>query len=253
MKTKIIERKSSPRIIATKKFIALIVTCMFTVTLLNAQTPAPNGLAAPPPPPGLQPGIQAPPPAPDNQQLQQVSTYKGNVVKMNLNDDYVYDGFYMLNNGDSVLVKFPPHLGTQITGAVKTGSSVSVSGVMNVSPIGVKEIRMISITSGSNTIADTAAPMATQPLETYTNGNGKITQLQTNREGMVNGLIVDNKTVLRIPPHIANQLQSIAQLNSSVAYTGMKKTSSNGEVSAGDYMIVHCRTITINGQQYLVQ
>lgn len=159
--------------------------------------------------------------------------------------------FFVLNNGDSLLLKFPPHLGTQITAAVKTGSSVSVNGVMNISPSGTKEIKMISITSGNKIFANTATAILT--TESYITGNGKITQLQTNREGIVNGLIVDNKTILRIPLHVANQLQSMAQLNSSVAYTGMKKTSTNGEVSAGDYAIVHCKTITINGQQYLVQ
>lgn len=119
--------------------------------------------------------------------------------------------------------------------------------------MGEKEVRMINLTSGSNTITDTTTPPAMPPVETYITGKGKITQLQTNREGMVNGLVVDNKTILRVPPPVAIQLNTIAQKNASIAYTGMKKASNRGEVSAADYTIVNCKTIMVNGQQYIVQ
>ncbi len=244
----------------SKALLAVFAGSLIMASTVQAQNAVQNNRLTPPPPPPvngapapppLPPGTMAPPPP--QQPLQPVTTYKGTVVKFATNDDYVYDGFYLSGNGDSLLVKFPPHLGTQITGAVKTGATVSVNGVMNVAPMGEKEIRMISIAAGGKTIADTASPAATPPAETYVSGNGKITQLQTNREGVVNGLIVDGKTILRIPPHIANQLSPVAKTNASVAYTGMKKAAKNGEVSTAEYAIVHCKTITINGSQYLVQ
>lgn len=242
-----------------KALLALFAGSLLTVSSLQAQNaitdnnamppspPTANGAPAPPPPPGRKA------PQPPQQTLQQVTTYKGSVVKFTTNDDYVYDGFCMINNGDSLFVKFPPHLGAQITGAVKTNSTVSVNGVMNVAPMGEKEIKMISLTAAGKTISDTAAPAATPPSEIYASGNGKITQIQTNREGVANGFIVDGKTILRILPHIANQLATIAKANADVAYTGMRKASNNGEVSTANYSIVHCKTITVNGSQYLVQ
>lgn len=86
MKPLINEPASSKRSIIYKLFFMMI--CIAYSFIVNAQQA--------PPPPGPQPGMkQAPLPlAPDNQQLQQVSTYKGTVAKMNVNDDYVYDGFF---------------------------------------------------------------------------------------------------------------------------------------------------------------
>lgn len=235
----------------SKKLFA-VASCFFlTATVLHAQHSVQNKLPTPPPANGF--GVPPPPPPPSQPTLQQVETYQGAVLKLATNDEYVYDGFYMLHDGDSLLVKFPPHLGTQITGMVKTGASVSVSGVMNTSPWGKKEVRIMTAAVGGKTVSDTAAPMATPPAETYVSGSGKITALQTNREGLVSGLVVDGKTILHIPPHVATQLSAVVQTNAAVAYTGMKKAAGNGEVSATGYTIVHCRTITLNGKQYLIQ
>ncbi len=206
-----------------------------------------NAQPGPPPPP---PGGGIPPPG----ALQAVSTYQGKVVKMAVNDDFVYDGFYILDNGDSVLVHFPPHLGTKITAVIKVGSSVSVNGVLNTAPLGEKEIRMVNITAGGETIADTGGPTNDIPTaETYVSANGKITQLQTNREGEVIGVIVDSRTILRIPPHIARQLSNALAVNAGISYTGMQKPVNNGESVAAGYKIVRCKTITVNGQQYVVE
>lgn len=187
------------------------------------------------------------------QALQPVTTYQGKVVKMSTNNDYVYDGFYILSGSDSILVKFPPHLGSQVTSAVKTGSPVSVNGVLHAPPFGGQEIRMVSITANGQTISDMPqATATTPPVETFVKGNGKITCLQTDREGRTNGFILDNKTVLHIPPQVAMQLRTMAANGTVIAYTGMQKTAKQGEVASANYNIVHCNTITVNGQQYLV-
>lgn len=205
--------------------------------------------AGPPPPP-------PPPPAGGPQQLgvQSVNTYQAKVVKLSVNDDYVYDGFYIVNNGDTINVQFPPHLGSQVTSVIKTGTPVLVNGVLNVTPRGEKEIRMVSVAAGSKTIAVTGIPPADiPPAETYTSGKGRVKELQTNREGEVNGLIVDSGIILRVPPHIVRQLGSAISVNADIAYTGVQKISRSGESLAADYKIVRCRTITINGQQYMVE
>ncbi len=236
-----------------KPLFALTVGCLVTASVLRAQA-QPAG-APPPPPPGndmMAPPPGTPAPMPSQQPLQTVSTFKGTVAKLATNDDYVYDGFYMLSNGDSLLVKFPPHLGAQITSVAKAGTTVSLTGVMNTAPRGEKEVRMLTLTAGGTTLADTTARTAQPPADTYVSGNGTVTALQTNREGTVNGVVVDGKTILRIPPHIANQLTAL-KANGTVAYTGMKKPVTSGEISAANYAIVHCKTITVNGTQYLVQ
>lgn len=240
MKTVLQEKKSGSMAKAVSAFLLGSSILMIT-TLVNAQ----------PGPPAPRPGTPPPPP---NAALQQVTAYQGKVVRMDENDDYVYDGFILLNSSDSMLVKFPPHLGTQVISVVKPGATVTVNGVERITPRGEKEIRMLSINASGKTIADAGvSPQETLPAETYVSATAKISQLQTSREGEANGLILDSKTILRIPPHVARQLGNSIAVGASISYTGMKKTGNNGEAMSGDYSIVHCKTITLNGQQYMVE
>lgn len=229
-----------------KKYFLILLTSVLITAITHAQPPAKDG--APPPPPDKRERPQIPP----DRSLQTVTSYNGKVVKMAINDDYVYDGFYLLNNNDSLLVKFPPHLGTQIMSLVKQGATVSVNGVLNSKPNGEKEVKMLSVTASGKTIVDTASQRLVVPADAYTSGSGTITALQTNREGNVTGFVIDNKTILRVPPHASSQLGNLVKANTSVAYTGMKKETKQGEAVAQSYTIVHCKTITVNGQQYLL-
>lgn len=203
-----------------------------------------------------QPGRPRPlagPPSPPREGLQTVSTYQGKVIRLVTNDDYIYEGFYILSNNDSLLVKFPPHLGAEVVTSMKQGAMVSVNGVYNVAPLGEKEIMMISINANGKTIVDAAPPTpGTMPAETYVSGNGSISLLQTNKEGEMTGVVVDGKAILRIPPHVARKLGNLLQNNAGISYTGMKKANNNGEASYGGYTIVRCKTITVNGQQYVI-
>lgn len=201
--------------------------------------------------PGLRRGT---PPPPRREGLQTVSTYQGSVTKLVTNDDYVYDGFYILSNNENLLVKFPSHLGSQVVAVVKPGAVVSVSGVYNINPFGEKEVAMLNINANGKTISDEGAPFPpSEPIDTYVSGGGSISQLQKNREGEMNGIIIDGKTILKIPPHIGWRLGNLLQNNAKVSYTGMKKANNSGEASYGNYSLVRCKTLTINGQQYLVE
>lgn len=225
-----------------KLVMAMLITAAAITTTVNAQPPKPGGRDMQPPHP------------PRDEHLQPVSQFQGSVVKMSTNDDYVYDGFYMLNGSDSLLVKFPPHLGNQIAPLVKNGANVTVSGTLNYPSFGGKEIRMVSLTANGNTIYDAPPSRApVLPAETFVKGSGKISATQTDREGRLNGFILDNKTILHIPPQVAAQIDAMAKTGAGIDYTGMQKTAKQGEVMAADYTIVHCNTITVNGQQYAVE
>lgn len=244
----------------TEKIFVMAAIYFSMATMANAQTTDKPALALPPvngapgrPP--VPPGQLVPPPPAASQQLQLISTFSGSFVKMVANDDYIYDGFYIISNGDSLLVKFPPHLGKQMQDIAKSGERVTVKGFLTTNPLNQKEVRMYSVQPENHAeIIDTASiAQGTPPAQTYTSGSGKITMLQKNREGNVTGFLLDGKTILRIPPHIGNLLSPAAKVNDSVSYTGMKKSLNNGEVMAQDYAIVRSQTVTLNGQQYLIQ
>lgn len=217
-----------------------------------AQVPAPiAGVGIPGP--GLGPGPRPGGPLGD-QGLRPVTTIQGKVVKLQANDDFVFDGFYMLSGSDSLLVKFPAHMGSQVMPAAKTGSQISVSGVLENPPFGIREVRMISLTAGNKTITETTPSILPEPVqETESSGTGKVSTFQMDREGRVSGLFLDNKTVLRFPPHIAAQLGTSIGKGTAISYSGTQKGKTQGEVLLEDYKIIHCNTITVKGQQYLVK
>lgn len=241
----------------TKVFI-VAAACFSTGTMLYAQQPPPvavttvvAGLQPPPPPPPGRPGMLPPPPPP--MELQEVHTYTGTIVSFAANEEFIYDGYYLADHGDTLMVKFPPHLGATLRDELKPGKSATVTGSMNMAPTGEKEIRMLSVLAGGKTISDTGTSGPLPPSETVISGSGKITSLQLNRENVVSGLLIDNNTVLRIPPPVATQLGNSLKVGAAIAFTGMKRSKSNGEAFQGNYTLVHCQTITLNGHQYLAQ
>jgi len=193
-------------------------------------------------------------PKPKEQPLQQVSTFTGQVSGWVNNDDYVYNGFYLQSGTTGFLVNFPSHMGIEITTAIKTGNTVTVNGVQKMSPQGGNEIKMVSITANGTTINETPpVKSATLPPEEFINGSGKISELQKDKAGTIKGYILDNKTILRISPNVAQQLNTLAVPSASIKYSGTKQFLHSGEVAVESYTIIHCKTITVNGKEYLTK
>ncbi|WP_221391571.1 hypothetical protein [Dyadobacter sp. NIV53] len=235
---------------------ALFVTALITSKILHAQPvglpagPGPRPVAGAPAPGGPTPGA----PSPGSPGLQAINTIQGKVVKLQGNDDFIFDGFYMLSAADSLLVKFPAHMGSQIFALTKPGSQVSVSGVVENARFGAREFRMVNLNAAGKTLTDTPPNTAPAPAqETAVTGNGKVTSFQTDREGRINGFFVDNKTVLRLPPHISVQMGNSISKGTAISYSGNQKVKAQGEIQLEDYKVVRCNTITVNGQQYLVR
>jgi len=193
-------------------------------------------------------------PAPREQGLRPVTTVQGKVVKLIANDDFTFNGFYLLNGSDSLLVKFPAHMGSQVMPLAKTGSNISVAGVVENPPFGSNELKMVTLTSGGKTLTESSPNVPTAPAqETTLTGSGKISALQTNREGIVTGIFTDDKTLLRFPPHIGSQLGNMVAKGNTISFSGSQKNKAEGEVQLENYKIIHCNTLTVNGQQYLVK
>jgi hypothetical protein len=189
-----------------------------------------------------------------DQPLQRLMAFSGQAGEWVANDDYVYDGFYLQTGEGKLLVKFPAHMGNQLTRAIKSGSSITVNGAEHANPEGIREIRMFDITVNGKTFSDTPRAVPGTPKEpVQSSGSGKITALQKARDGKVNGFVIDGKTILRMPPHVVTEIGSLVNTGTGVSFTGVKKSLNDGEAQAGNYTVIHCQTLTINGTQYLVR
>jgi hypothetical protein len=215
-------------------------------------------LAQPTPPaPGMRgegPGRPGPGARPPHESLRTITAFTGQAGTWVANDNFVYDGFYLQTGGSKYLVKFPASMGAQLKNIVKSGSTITINGSADSLPTGEKQIRLVSVVADGKTIYETPpTPPSTAATPETAEGSGKITSLQKNQAGDVTGLVLDNKTILRIPPHVARQLGQIVTSGSSISYRGVKRQTATGEVASADYKIVHCESLTANGTQYLTR
>jgi len=240
---------------------------------LNAQTPVGPGMptpGAPAPPITMGPRLSGPAGPgkhhgragadhPDRRRprsagLISLTTVTGTVGQLLANDDFVFDGF-MINTGSGtpMLVKFAPHLGQQVQKAIKSGSNVRVTGHTETRPEGDVQLTLTSLTVGTSTIVDTPPVAPTPTTPTLVTATGKVADYRLDRSGRVNGLVLDNKVVVRVPPHAAYQLTNVATKGSTITVQGYPKVLRDGQVQLEKTDILRASILTINGQQYLVR
>src|SRR5229473_6452857 len=176
----------------------MIVTtiCCASVGLANAQpAPAlPNG----PPPAGA--------PIYD---LQQLLATRGTVSRYTLTPRGDVDGLIL---ADGTEVHFPPHLSTQLVYAVKPGDAVTVRGLK---ALNIPLVAAVSITNGRSgqTVTDNGPGFgpgskgprqAGQPMTVQ----GRVQMALHGPRGDVNGVLIEDGTILRLPPPEAERFAS---------------------------------------------
>lgn len=206
--------------------------------------------------PNHQPGPDRLNPRQFHRGLTSLTTLSGTVSQWSTNDDDILDGFsFTSSTNSSIAVKFPTHLGQQIQKSVKPGSSISVTGFTETTREGESRFRMTSLTAGKTTIVDTppAAPTTPPSAPTLTTVTGKIADYRLGRDGRVNGMVLDDKTIIRIPPHVAYQLTNLAKKGSTITVQGYAKPLREGQVQLDKTTILNASVLSINGQQYLIR
>ena len=182
-----------------------------------------------------------------------ISKYTGQVVSWTNNDDYMFDGMYLQTATNKYFVKFAPNKASILTTAIKTSSTVTVEGVEKTSTSGTKEIHLISITTDGINIYDSRdALKKKKEVTAIVSGIGKIVEIQKDGEKNITGFILDNKTILRIPVNIAAQLKADAIVGAIVSYTGVSREKHNGEIASMEFKIILCKTIKLNGKEYIL-
>ncbi|GAB3995225.1 hypothetical protein GCM10028807_34830 [Spirosoma daeguense] len=183
-----------------------------------------------------------------------LTTFSGTVQQFTANDESVLDGFTINTGSQTVAVRFPAHMGQAIQAATKAGSKVTVTGSSDTTPEGITVFRLASLTSGKTVLTETppAAP-ATLPTPTPTSVKGKVVDYQLDRQGQVNGLRLSDQTLVRVPPHVATQLVSVAPKESTISVEGYVHPIGEGQVRLSKQTIINATQITVNGQSFLVR
>ncbi len=187
--------------------------------------------------------------------LTALTIINGTVGQLTSNDDSILDGFTLTSSASTTNVSFAPHLGQQVQQAIKPGSAVSVTGFAEKNREGTNQFRMISLTASKITIMEThpARPSTPPAAPTLTTVTGKIIDYKISRRGQVNGLVMTDNVIVRIPPHVAYQLTNLATKGTTVTVQGYARPLREGQVQLRPLTILRASVLTINGQQYLVR
>lgn len=163
---------------------------------------------------------QAGPPGPPPPPFGSSGSVSGTISQLNYGPEMDVTSF--LVNGNT-LVTFPPHVGPGLSPILRSGETVEINGYTSSTASGMQRIELVTINAGGKTFS---VPQPGQ-FTTYS-GSGKVTQLNYNREGDVDGFLLDNGVFVKVPPPASATLGSSVQIGSQLSITGYSHQSMTG-------------------------
>jgi hypothetical protein len=177
---------------------------------------------APPPPNG-------PPPAAAGD-LQQLPATGGTVSRYTLTPRGDVDGLIL---ADGTEVHFPPHLSTQLVYAIKPGDTVTVRGLRALNAPLIAAIAITNDATG-NTVVDRGpgggpgpGPRAARQAMSL---QGRVQMSLHGPRGELNGAMLEDGTILRLPPPEAERLAVLLMPGQTVVIQGDGLTTAMGRV-----------------------
>jgi len=205
----------------------------FAVTDLASAQPVPpqppaGPIAAPPPPP---------PPGAPAYNTQQLPETRGTVQRFTLTPRGELDGFLLT---DGTEVHLPPHLSDQLATAVRPGDPVSVRGYRSpAAPLVVATA--VTDNSTNQTVVDQGPPPpgvrppplppgVPSPGAQQISLNGRVQTSLYGPAGDLNGAVLYDGTIVRVPPHEAYRFASLLAPGQMVSVQGWSLDTSYGRV-----------------------
>jgi hypothetical protein len=191
--------------------------CWVSISFTNAQpAPAPPNRPTP-----------AGPPIYDFQQL---PATKGTISRYTLTPRGDVDGLILT---DGTEVHFPPHLSTQLVYAIKPGDAVTVRGLKALSAPLVAAIAITNDATGY-AVVDSGPGAGPGPGP---RGARKAMSLQSRVQmslhgprGELNGAMLEDGTILRLPPPEAERLATLLMPGQTIVVQGDGLTTAMGRV-----------------------
>jgi hypothetical protein len=193
-----------------------------------------------------QPLANQPPPVAGQAPLydpQQLPAQRGQVQQFTLTPRGEIDGLIL---ADGTEVKTPPHLSTQIAYAIKPGDAVTIHGLHAAA---LSLVQAVSITNDATgrTVIDNgppgpgrgpaappppvaSAPGAGGPLPGLTELQSRVRMALHGPQGDVSGALLDDGTILRLPPPEAYRFASLLQPGQTVVAEGAEIVTAIGKV-----------------------
>ena len=148
----------------------------------------------------------------------QLPAIEGKVAEYSLTPRGDVDGLIL---ADGTEVHLPPHLGTQLVYAVKPGDAVTIRGLK------ARAIPMIQAMSVKNdatgtTVTDTGAggPPGPRGAQQALTDTGRIKAQLHGPRGDLNGALLEDGTIVRLPPPEATRLAAVLTTGANLTVQG---------------------------------
>ena len=189
--------------------------------LASAAIPTMTALAQPgplPPPVGGPP--QGPPPPLANQA---VETVQGTVSQYLMNPNGEVDGLLLT---DGIQVHFPPHMSADLTQAVRTNDIVNAQGVHE-NTVHFRAFTISDTVTGQS-VNESRPSQFQRPVPPELRGvnlkplqaDGTVKVVLVAPRGETDGVVLDNGTIIRVPPDVGTQYSAWLQVGQSIAANG---------------------------------
>lgn len=208
-----------PLLIAAAALSFAVVQAQPTPPSPPAQVPAPSALAT----------------SPSSGLGQSNPLIQGKVTQYLMNPHGEVDGLLL---SDGTQVHFPPHMAKDLVGTVKPDDSVSVQGYRNFDGPVVKAYTItntqtgLSITEREPGLLDRPImPPSVRDLSLVErHAEGIVRVLLYGPRGEVNGVVLEDRSIVRVPPHAAYQVASLLQVGQPISAVGYGTENEYGRV-----------------------
>jgi len=205
--------------------------------------------AQPAPPPG-RPGL----PADVRPQVQQLQSINGKVLEYISNDRYEFDAFTFQQQTGTATVLFPPHAGADLMKSLPKGKEAGLTGFFDTTPEGARVFRLTGVSGNDNSIMLNNPPVdPAAPSGSPVSFSGTVTSVHRNRDSAMDGVLLDNKTLLELPPAAATQLTASITPGQKISGTGNNTPIPQGVVLNGIAGRIHPLTLTAGGNTFLIR
>jgi hypothetical protein len=169
--------------------------------------------------------------------LQQLPEIRGIVQRFTLTPRGELDGFLL---ADGTQVHLPPHLTTELAAAVRPGDPVTVRGYRSPSVPLVAAVEVTDSATNQTVIDQGPPPPGSRspppppgvpaPGAQQTSLNGKVERSLYGPAGDLNGAVLEDGTIIRLPPPVAAQSLSPLAPGQTIAVEGFALGTAYGRV-----------------------
>jgi hypothetical protein len=162
---------------------------------------------------------------------QQLPRQQGQVQQFTLTPRGDIDGLILT---DGTEVKTPPHLSSQIAFSIKPGDTVVIYGLHAAA---LPLVQAVSITDEATgrTVIDNGPPPGRgrgpiEPLSRLTEVQGRVRMPLHGPRGDANGALLEDGSILRLPPPEAERFANLLQAGQTVVVEGIELANPIGKV-----------------------